>query len=818
MAQGMLTNYFAGKKRTDPFQPSKRRKVLRSNAKEEPKLTVAVLPDLKSIDAADIFLKQNSATLTPESSQSKLTLKTVEPVSKPKNKAGTRANAATTSKRSTRARASKQKSVSHGPMDKALARAANKKSQKNAEPGKKDSEEPSSSAGSEDSEVTSASDDHDAVLSRSLPGTPTKRSQKNSEAPIRRKRCKPVLSEETTAAEDNEEVAKESKQEPSNRQKRSANRANKSKPSVKKSLDKTFQKYEKTEQSSETVPVKKEANEDANQASNCKRTVQSKDNPINTEQARTKPKSKTTIEKLAEQSPSTAGSGPEDGNKSASNPLGNRIRATLKNQKSPVKLETPVSTSSTSKGKLTPAMVKDRLSKSGKLAELQSRLAKIKECADQAKKESKVETKAKPVAKETVKSKASTSSVPAYQKYHSLASPAPPSLTLPFKYKTLEQMFNSVDTVVSLLHNRKETCTFPKLKNAVQEMCRKTFELRNVGQIKTVYPTSFFLSQQKQTIKQRAQNKSEGGYELIVQPNLDSDGMSSAGQDSSEVGSQAMQGATSSLMKKFTPSMMIARRTIFHNGLIDIVKQHHKTFLSKLDRPLTVPDEKITRWHPKFPLDTIPEVEPSALPEPPAVKTYCNAKDVLEKARDMMTPRVVKALETVAKNSDMLKSAKAKSSSSATLSKLAPQKSKDQDASSKGQSSGLGGINQSLLERIRAKEAQKQVKAMMRDPEEEKKIQRLERLPELCRILRVFFLAEKKSALIYEVIVKKLGESSKSTLTTAEVEKHLDLMIEILPEWLVVHNIRKEKYIKMNKKQDINDVISKVNKIYKETK
>ena len=65
-----------------------------------------------------------------------------------------------------------------------------------------------------------------------------------------------------------------------------------------------------------------------------------------------------------------------------------------------------------------------------------------------------------------------------------------------------------------------------------------------------------------------------------------------------------------------------------------------QTFLSTLDRPLSVPDNKITRWHPKFPLDTIPEVEPSPLPEPPAVKTYSSAKDVLDKARDMMTPRV----------------------------------------------------------------------------------------------------------------------------------------------------------------------------------
>ena len=38
-------------------------------------------------------------------------------------------------------------------------------------------------------------------------------------------------------------------------------------------------------------------------------------------------------------------------------------------------------------------MVKERLANTGKLAELKSRLAQIKECADQQKKEAKVDVK-----------------------------------------------------------------------------------------------------------------------------------------------------------------------------------------------------------------------------------------------------------------------------------------------------------------------------------------------------------------------------------------------------------------------------------------
>ena len=62
---------------------------------------------------------------------------------------------------------------------------------------------------------------------------------------------------------------------------------------------------------------------------------------------------------------------------------------------------------------------------------------------------------------------------PAYERFQSLAEAVPPSLTLPFKYKLLGELFRGVDTVVSMLHKRAETCTFAKLQQAVQQLVRK---------------------------------------------------------------------------------------------------------------------------------------------------------------------------------------------------------------------------------------------------------------------------------------------------------------------------------------------------------
>ena len=42
-----------------------------------------------------------------------------------------------------------------------------------------------------------------------------------------------------------------------------------------------------------------------------------------------------------------------------------------------------------------------------------------------------------------------------------------------------------------------------------------------------------------------------------------------------------------------------------------------QSFLSSLDPPLSIPEEKVLRWHPAFPLEHIPDVEPATLPRPP---------------------------------------------------------------------------------------------------------------------------------------------------------------------------------------------------------
>ncbi len=106
--------------------------------------------------------------------------------------------------------------------------------------------------------------------------------------------------------------------------------------------------------------------------------------------------------------------------------------------------------------------------------------------------------------------------------------------------------------------------------------------------MKTVYPTAFTFRQEKSI---------PGSYNASHQLTVEC---------VTENGSRALQ-----------PTDLVKRRKVFHNGLILIVREHHRKFLSTLDPPLTIPEDKVLRWHPEFILDNVPNVVEASLPQPP---------------------------------------------------------------------------------------------------------------------------------------------------------------------------------------------------------
>ncbi|XP_053934522.1 DNA replication factor Cdt1 isoform X2 [Cuculus canorus] len=370
---------------------------------------------------------------------------------------------------------------------------------------------------------------------------------------------------------------------------------------------------------------------------------------------------------------------------------------------------------------------------------------------------------------------------PAYQRFHTLAQDLPPGLTLPYKFRVLAEIFRSVDTIAGMLFNRSETITFAKVKQGVQDMMRRQFEEHHMGQIKAVYPTSYRLRQEK-NIPTFGNGMKKTDYQLTLEPVL--------GEEEKVDGRPHL-----------SASRLLQRRKEFNRNLVNIVKQHHKAFLAALNPPMVVPEEKLTRWHPRFNVDEVPDVSPAELPQPPQEDRPSTAQEVLSSARGMLTPKMEKALANLA-----LRSAEAGAGEPVVSKAPSPAST----------SSALKGVSQALLDRIRAKEAQKLQALMTRDPRQEERLTMLGRLPAMARILRNVFVAEKKQALTMEVACARMSDSYDVQMPPGEMEKHLRLFAELLPDWVGIHTIRTDIYIKLDKGKDLTLITERLNKAVKE--
>ncbi|XP_063169224.1 DNA replication factor Cdt1 [Candoia aspera] len=363
---------------------------------------------------------------------------------------------------------------------------------------------------------------------------------------------------------------------------------------------------------------------------------------------------------------------------------------------------------------------------------------------------------------------AETSGVPAHQRFHTLAEAVPPGLLLPYKYKVLAEMFRSTDTLVAMMFNRLETVTFARVKQGVQEMMHKRFEERHVGQIKTVYPSSYVLRRER-NIPTFGGGDRRSVYQLTIEPML------GAGE-------------------KLTASLLMERRGIFCRNLTAIVKEHHKAFLASLNPPMAIAEHELTRWHPRFRVDEVPDIVPAELPQPPQVDRVTTAQEVLAKAHGTLTPKMGKALANL-----VLRTAET------SPSPLQPPR-----PAPPGTPNSLKGVSQSLVERVRAKEAQKLQALMTQNPQQEQRLAMLGRLPDMARILRNVFVAEKKQALSMEVACQRMVESYRALMPVGEMEKHLHLFAELLPDWVRILPIRKENYVKLDKTVNLNIVTKRL--------
>ncbi|KAL0120997.1 hypothetical protein PUN28_008612 [Cardiocondyla obscurior] len=416
--------------------------------------------------------------------------------------------------------------------------------------------------------------------------------------------------------------------------------------------------------------------------------------------------------------------------------------------------------------------------------------------------------------KEKTPSPGKSSPVKAYQKYLYLVESKVPGLALPYNYRFLAEIFRCVDTVSAMLFNRKELITFTKLKPAVQELLRRNFTQKHLAQIKTIYPDAYTYHQENR--RNFASISKEETYELVITPVV----QKLNGRNTPDADNILKSGSETRL----SPTILLERRKKFNNYLIERVKSEHEKFLISLETPnlMNVPREKIVRWHPEFDVESCKEIEQAELPQPPHIEKL-TAKDVLDKAKSLFNcgTRMEKALQRLAEANLNSKSTTSSSTQDSTTQitednipkvniTVVDTPSNIPSAQTNQFSALFKGIPKALLEKVRAKQAARALEAMTRTPNADKEAALYSRLPELAKLLRNIFVAEKKSVLSMDVVVQKLDNSFRIKLTLQEIEEHIRELCKLLPMWANIHNVRKADYLKLDKNIELAKVIKRL--------
>ncbi|XP_019557937.3 DNA replication factor Cdt1 isoform X2 [Aedes albopictus] len=398
---------------------------------------------------------------------------------------------------------------------------------------------------------------------------------------------------------------------------------------------------------------------------------------------------------------------------------------------------------------------------------------------------------------------ASPTKVPAYQRFQTLVESGTPSLQLPYKYRSLVELFKCIDTVCAMFYNRKEQITFKKLKPAVQRMARKNLYETHLAQIKTLFPDAFEFKQEL-TKNYGSATKNEY-YQLIIKPNVEEKEPVKIEDEDNIIRNAQNQ--------SMNPQIMIERYQKFNRILLAKAKEAHEQFLLQLDPPVVIEKHKLTRWHPDFNLENCPDIELGDIPQPPNVERFSSAKDVLCTARNLFNcgTAMEKALERLEEKKRLNATdnpANRPSTSTVSSSQEDPAKKKTDNPFQ----SALKNVPQSLLEKIRAKQAAKALDQMTRRPSQEKEAIQYSRLPEIARHLRNVFVTEKKNVLPLETTLVKIENSYRGRLNIKELEDHLKLIAEVAPCWLTLAEVRKTMYVKIVKDCDLAKVIALLEK------
>lgn len=298
--------------------------------------------------------------------------------------------------------------------------------------------------------------------------------------------------------------------------------------------------------------------------------------------------------------------------------------------------------------KMTPAQIKAKLGQTGKLADLKERMAKLSNLKISPRSHHSSAIIMSPVKDAVVprlgggkgmsldvviplspsKMKSPLKASPrkkTVEKTLDLRDDDNSNLPIPKSYKFLEEIFRTVDHLVSIKFNRREIVKVADLKRNVQTALRKNFSESYLRKIRCVFPQAFHYVWEHITGKFGIKKED---YELTVWPNMKY-------ADDLRNGTEAPSVFNPAQLETLSTKGLVERRRLFRRLLVSMVRDHHRNFLANLDPPIELDEAKLKRWHKMFDVESCPDVDMTPLPPKPDVVKITKASEVLTAKRDL---------------------------------------------------------------------------------------------------------------------------------------------------------------------------------------
>ncbi|XP_063723235.1 DNA replication factor Cdt1-like [Symsagittifera roscoffensis] len=344
--------------------------------------------------------------------------------------------------------------------------------------------------------------------------------------------------------------------------------------------------------------------------------------------------------------------------------------------------------------------------------------------------------------------------------------PVCPTLPLPAKYELLVEKFTALETSAQMLYNRKERCEFDKLITAVEQITERNFMLSDLTKIMYVLPDAYEVSWEK---KYKCMMTKSFSWALTLSPKF------------------------SELKEQFVASDMLARKSKFLRNLIDLVHTEHNQYLKSLNPKLVIDNTKIKRWHPKFALEKVVDVKEAELPpKPTTAQPRQGLNELILKTKEKATEKMESALAKI----EAMSPKACKSSS--------PRDNKFFNFP------GSSGIPEKLRLKVQAKEVVKAQEQFLMPLAEKEKRALQAKLPEVAKIIRGVFLADKRVAIPEAEIFGKLRSGVSGGMSHDHGKTSLEDIKKFCPEWISIVTVQGKNYVKVTKSYNFATVLSKI--------